>query len=912
MGTLPLTEAILLEIHQSLGCPASGYATTKKNKFATGQDSLEAHSAMGEEVLHTIFDALDMDPRARVDALDNLTEFGNAYKYLELNTWTFAADERQILWMLLGYFYMPGLARRAAFWSLGESLDMGMPGGRFWYLPEPREVDGKHSLYLPVAQVVDWLLDLLGMPLEEFADKRSQSLEDADDKSSETLMRSLYNWRKETTPNPTSFKEYFPDKLQVKFKGTFSLDSSRSFAEQFTDALDFVTRKQLGADKLRLEIPMTQPGRLEAILDGSADEGERAYFVGCLADRYAIPSPHTIRQRLLFARMVQDGYTRLLKFLCPGVDRQCADARQNKLLQLFAIYKFAYNMTIGSWRNCRDQGEAAENAWFEELLPPWDRHGLYLSILPSQQKTANSELAELLTRQFAEILPGATLEDHVGLDAESSGPIIQRNIERMKATAEEFKAELELAERLKTASPWRTLQGESRYWVVSQIAQRRDLGSKVSQAAIQRLRELAATPSETLQATLFELDGYLNNERNNRPKDARDLVQALLEQAESSPAYELWEAAILQYKAKHLLACNDLEGASKLFKEALEAGRKRCYGSLGGEVARDCLATEVANQKLIVNNHEKYYREMLAGGMMTECEEIPSIEETARWASEYFWDTLYKPYPGVPLKKRRAEDGGKKIFDELLPLLFTGEQDGYLDWIKANRQLLKSNLPDVDGNSVLMLLIKMRTSFAQGLHKFPAAMLDGEQQNFAAILEHWRQFFGLLAQQAPKQLNIADFKKQTPLMLMTETGDTELVRIMLQAGADPEMQDWQGMTALHSAIKSRVDSCVDALLDHPCRLDKLTNDGQSPLHTAAWSGNLHATKRLLKLAPQLAWQRNSQGMTPLERVEYLIENPGALQALARELAKNGRVCPSRRNLEAIITELERALQVTNV
>ncbi|ENO74697.1 hypothetical protein [Thauera sp. 63] len=153
MSTLPLTEAILLEIHQSLGC--ARYATVKQNKFVTGQASMEAHKVMGEEVLHTIFDALDMAPRARLDVLDGLTEFANAYKTLELNTWTFAADERQILWMLLGYFYVPGLARRAAFWNLGDALDKGMPGGRFWYLPEPRDVDGEMTLYLPVAQVVD-------------------------------------------------------------------------------------------------------------------------------------------------------------------------------------------------------------------------------------------------------------------------------------------------------------------------------------------------------------------------------------------------------------------------------------------------------------------------------------------------------------------------------------------------------------------------------------------------------------------------------------------------------------------------------------------------------------------------------------------------------------------------------------
>ena len=313
-----------------------------------------------------------------------------------------------------------------------------------------------------------------------------------------------------------------------------------------------------------------------------------------------------------------------------------------------------------------------------------------------------------------------------------------------------------------------------------------------------------------------------------------------------------------------------------------------------------------------MNNHEKYYREMLAGGMMTECEEIPSIEETARWASEYFWNTLYKPYPGIHPQKRRASEAGQRMLEELMPLFFAGNRDDLLAWIKANRQLLKSNLPDVDGNSILVLLIKMHTSFAQTLHKLPPAMLDEEQKNFAAMLENWRQFFGLLAQQAPTQLKITDIKNQTPLMLMAEVGDTELVKIMLQAGADPEMQDWQGMTALHSAIKSRVNSCVDALLNYPCSLDKTTSDGQSPLHTAAWTANLHATTRLLQLAPELAWKRNARGMTPLEQVEALIESPEALSSLAHKLAQNGRRCATEQGLESIVLVLEQAIPTRSV
>lgn len=899
MSTLPSFESILLQVHQSLGC--APYQTTLKHDFATGQKQLSHHKEMADEIFEAIFVALDLDQQARGDIMHNFLDLASFNKNLELNIWSFAADKRQVLWMLLGYSYAPCIARMAAFWNLEEALDKGMPGGRFWYLPEPREVDGKPSIYPPAAQVLDWLLDLLGMTLEEFANQRSESTDGVHD---DGLRRSLYNWRKGTTPDLSTIKKYFSNELELVFKGSFTLGNSRSPAEQFADALIFVKRKQLTADQLRMEIPMSQTGRLEAILDGRADDGEKATFVVCLARRYAIPSPHTIRQRLLFARMVQDGYTRLLKFLCPGVDRLCADARQNKLLQLFAIYKVVYNLTIGAWRNCRDHGEAAENSWFEEHLPPADKQGLFLSILPSRRETGYLELAHLLTRHFFDLQAGAELEDHVGFDAESVMPIIKRNAQRAATIADELNTELHLVARMKNASSWRTLRSEHHYWVISQVANHADLSPRAKEVAIQRLRELASTPAQTVQAILLELDSYLNGERKQQPKDTRARVQALLDEVEASEGYELWRAPILQYKAKHLLACNDFDSAGKLFGRALEAGLERNYGPLRGEIARDCLAMAVANQRLIPENHQKYYRAMLAGGMF-EGGEVTGIEDTARWATDYFWTTLYRPYPGVERLRPIATEETREAFC----LIMSGDQKRLHEWIQRHRNKFNKPLRYAMGDSLLIHWIKGRTHYVRNLpmmRRMLPAELQKEQDKFEAMLEHWRQAIGLLAQQAPKQLNIPDFKKQTPLMLMTESGDTELTRIMLLAGADPEMQDWQGMTALHSAIKSRVDSCVDALLNHPCRLDKLTFDGQSPLHTAAWNGNLHATRRLLQLAPELAWQRNAQGMTPLERIEYLINNPRAIQHLAKELELQGRRCATKDELVKVVNLLEKA------
>src|SRR5690606_38327566 len=112
--------------------------------------------------------------------------------------------------------------------------------------------------------------------------------------------------------------------------------------------------------------------------------------------------------------------------------------------------------------------------------------------------------------------------------------IIQRNVERIAEFADEISKELRLVERMKTSSPWRALQGEHRYWVITQVAQNSDLGPLAKQAAIQRLRDLADTPAQIVQAILLELDSHLNGERQHPPKNTRAKVQALLDEAEAN------------------------------------------------------------------------------------------------------------------------------------------------------------------------------------------------------------------------------------------------------------------------------------------------------------------------------------------------------------------------------------------
>jgi ankyrin repeat protein len=211
-----------------------------------------------------------------------------------------------------------------------------------------------------------------------------------------------------------------------------------------------------------------------------------------------------------------------------------------------------------------------------------------------------------------------------------------------------------------------------------------------------------------------------------------------------------------------------------------------------------------------------------------------------------------------------------------------------------------------------MLLFKMRSSFVERLpiiKQMASSKLQDDEDRFNLFLKKWRNFIGQLAKEHPKQLNIADIKGQTPLMLATQAGDDELVKIMLEAGANPDLQDIKGMTALHSATKSNSMDCVSLLLAAPCRLDLVTIDGRTPLHTAAWMGNLDAVQQLISSAPKMAWQRDAENKTPLELAEHLLENPEKLEQLSKERAKFGAHCANFEDLQRIIQVLENVAAV---
>lgn len=883
MTRIPSFEGVLSEIHQGLGLERD----PRKARLLSLDMEFDNHIDHATRLLQEIFDALGLDDRAQADALGNAMKFFGFHKAVELRTWTFNASQQQVLWHLLAYSYVPALARHLAFWTLtnveegAPAVDVGMPGGKFWFLPVWEK--GENRIDLPLDQVLDWLLDLLDATsvgvMQGKVGNKHQRTENGD-----SVVRTLQNWRCGSIPKSAAkIAEMFPNDAPLEFPGAFVLDRSLPEEAQFQAALDFVRRKNL-ADVSRLchQIPMTE-ARLAPVLGGSAPDKEKWEFVKLLAERYAVPEMDVVRRRLQVARLMQDGYKRLLDFLCPGVAPDCTDPASNKLLQLTNLFGTIYNLTIQAWQNGNTFEE--QDAWFEAQLASWDKADLLLSILPSLNAGPQHELlAERLTRIFMTLMPESPLPDLVPLSEEDAGAIIQRRCRLIVQFSDEDARLERLAERIRTTSPWRALQEEACYWVVMQFVQRSDLTAKIRDMALARLRELATTDGRRVAVIMLEAHFLLDTPEKMQIKDIQAKVQAMLDSAEHSPGYDEWKAPLLRLRAKHRLAKSDLAGAKVDFDAALKACDERAFGSVRGEIAREAFAVTIGHAGLNPQNDKRYHRQMLA-----YCEfpdGAPTFEDAAAECEEIFWSELYRPYPGVARMEGPAVIQYKALFEETLRVVKQADWDGFRGWLKAHEKKFNKNFKDARRNSMLLAWVKM------------------PPLRWAVVAANLHNAIGILLEAWPEQAKIADFKGQTPLMLAADRGDLELVRLLAPL-SDVDAQDYLGRTVLHAAAASRSPECVELVLERqPHVADKVAaREENTALHTAVRFGVPGSVSLIAEEFPGLVDQANAAGQTPLAMArEMLIGH----SEWADYMKRNGRRTGTFDDFERIIELLDQS------
>lgn len=121
----------------------------------------------------------------------------------------------------------------------------------------------------------------------------------------------------------------------------------------------------------------------------------------------------------------------------------------------------------------------------------------------------------------------------------------------------------------------------------------------------------------------------------------------------------------------------------------------------------------------------------------------------------------------------------------------------------------------------------------------------------------------LIAQGA--NINEADGSGDYPLVMAAYKGYAEIVRLLLEAGADVTVVD-PGMkaTALHAAAYAGRTSAAKLLIEYHIDIDKQgPNNGYTALHDAVWQNNIDTAQVIIDGGANLNIKSHN-GQTPLE------------------------------------------------
>jgi ankyrin repeat protein len=111
-------------------------------------------------------------------------------------------------------------------------------------------------------------------------------------------------------------------------------------------------------------------------------------------------------------------------------------------------------------------------------------------------------------------------------------------------------------------------------------------------------------------------------------------------------------------------------------------------------------------------------------------------------------------------------------------------------------------------------------------------------------------------------LNTPNISGMTPLMIAAQLGADEIIKVLVEAGADVNASDNDKLTALHHAAEAGLPKTVELLLSHGATVDAKDVGGNMATHKAALKGHHTVLAGLARGGADLA-AVNGSGVTPL-------------------------------------------------
>lgn len=146
---------------------------------------------------------------------------------------------------------------------------------------------------------------------------------------------------------------------------------------------------------------------------------------------------------------------------------------------------------------------------------------------------------------------------------------------------------------------------------------------------------------------------------------------------------------------------------------------------------------------------------------------------------------------------------------------------------------------------------------------------------------------GVMEKHPNINLNEANEDKRTPLHLAASEGNLEIVRFLVENGADVNMEDRWNSTPLHDSIQAKQIDVFNYLLSRGGKTSMTEEEKVSALNSAARSGDLDQVRTLVKMGVDVN-KGDYDNRTALhlscdsgseEVVEFLIENGADINAI---------------------------------